>query len=92
MIGSNSLVGCLDSVPDTFDLPLRKSLRELKAKQGVVWFYRDAADPQVYRYALAEFMEDVAEYRIPIRTSSRPDYSDSTPLDGDGRLIQAPPS
>jgi hypothetical protein len=71
---------------------LRQSLRELKAKHGVVWFYRDAPDPQVYRYALMEFLEDVAESRIPIRTSKRPDYSDSAPMDGDARLIQFPPS
>jgi hypothetical protein len=54
---------------------LRESLRSLGEKHGVVWYYREAGqqEPPI----AVEVMKAVVEARLPIRLSSRPDYSDS---------------
>ena len=66
--------------PDTID-SVRVSLKRLAEKKGVVWYYREAgqakAPPESY-----EVMQALIENRLPIRLSSRPDFSDAIGPDG----------
>jgi hypothetical protein len=61
---------------------LRDSLRSLSDKHGVVWYYREAGQQEPPQIAM-EVMQAVAEARIPVRLSSRADYSDSIGADGE---------
>lgn len=54
---------------------LQASLRTLSEKQGVVWYYREAGQQEPPPIAM-EVMKTVADARLPIQLSSRPDYSD----------------
>jgi hypothetical protein len=60
---------------------LRESLKTLAKQKGVVWYYREApqgpAPPQAMQVTRL-----VAENRLPIRLSTRPDYSNSVGTDG----------
>ena len=60
---------------------LRKKLNGLSEKNGVVWYYREAGQQEPLPIAM-EVMETVVEARLPIRLSSRPDFSDSIGPDG----------
>ncbi len=60
---------------------LRESLRVLSEKHGVVWYYREAGQQEPPPISV-EAMKSVIEARLPIRLSSRPDYSDSIGADG----------
>jgi|SRR5438874_604147 len=55
---------------------LRESLRSLSEKHGVVWYYREAGQQEPPPIA-RKVMQAVIDARLPIRLSSRPDYSDS---------------
>jgi hypothetical protein len=55
---------------------LRSSLKQLSGINGAVWYYREAGDQEPPPIAM-EVMKAVVEARLPIRLSSRPDYSDS---------------
>ena len=55
---------------------LQASLRTLSEKHGVVWYYREAGKQEPPPIAM-DVMKAVVEARLPIRLSSRPDYSDS---------------
>lgn len=55
---------------------LGESLRRLSEQHGVVWYYREASKQAAPPIAM-EAMKLVADFGIPIRLSSRPDYSDS---------------
>lgn len=55
---------------------LRESLRSLGEKHGIVWYYREAAQQEPPVIA-TEVMKAVVEAGLPVRLSSRPDYSDS---------------
>jgi biopolymer transport protein ExbD len=54
---------------------LQASLRTLSEKHGVVWYYREAGQQAPPPIALA-VMKAVADAKLPIQLSSRPDYSD----------------
>jgi hypothetical protein len=56
---------------------LRESLRSLGEKHGAVWYYREAGQQEPPAIA-TEVMKAVVEARLPLRLSSRPDYSDSS--------------
>lgn len=58
---------------------LRVMLKRLAERNGVVWYYREAgqAPPEC-----VEIMQAVIENRLPIRLSSRPDFSDAIGPDG----------
>jgi hypothetical protein len=60
---------------------LRESLKTLAKQKGVVWYDREApqgpAPPQAMQVTRL-----VAENRLPIRLSTRPDYSNSVGMDG----------
>jgi hypothetical protein len=54
----------------------RESLRRLSEKHGVVWYYREdgqQAPPPIAK----EVIQAVIDAKLPVRLSSRPDYSDS---------------
>ena len=57
-------------------LSLQASLHILSEKHGVVWYYREAGQQEPPTIAM-DVMKTVAEARLPIRLSSRPDYSDA---------------
>ena len=60
---------------------LRQSLKTLSRQKGVVWYYREAANtegPQVVR----EVVQAIIDAHLPVRLSSRPDYSDAIGPDG----------
>ena len=69
-----------DGKPVTID-SLRKSFKTLAAKKGTVWYYREAAQREPPPQAM-QVIKAVVDARLPIRLSSRPDYSDSIGFDG----------
>jgi len=60
---------------------LRDSLRSLSEKNGAVWYYREAGQQEPPPIGM-EVMKAVVDARLPIRLSSRPDYSDAVGADG----------
>ena len=60
---------------------LQASLHTLSEKHGVVWYYREAGQQEPPPIAM-DVMKAVVEARLPIRLSSRPDYSDAIGADG----------
>jgi hypothetical protein len=55
---------------------LRETLARLKDRHGVVWYYREATQDPPPRVA-PDVMKAVVDARLPIRLSTRSDYSDS---------------
>jgi hypothetical protein len=55
---------------------LQESLRKLSEKHGVVWYYRESAQQEPPPIA-TEILKEVIAAHVPIRLSSKPDYSDS---------------
>jgi hypothetical protein len=60
---------------------LRTSLANLRARHGVVWYYREAAGTDAPAAAMA-VIQLVIEQRLPISMSTRPDFSDVVRPDG----------
>lgn len=60
---------------------LRESLRNLSEKHGVVWYYRETGQESPPPIA-TNVIQAVIDARLPVRLSSRPDYSDSIGPDG----------
>ena len=60
---------------------LRESLKKLSQQNGVVWYYREAAHSEPPPIA-KQVIQAVIDARLPIRLSSRPDYSDAIGMDG----------
>lgn len=65
----------VDGSPVTIE-SVRVSLKELAERNGVVWYYREAAQEKAPPQS-AEIMKAVIENRLPVRLSSRADYSDA---------------
>jgi hypothetical protein len=70
----------VDGSPATID-SLRVSLKRLAEQKGVVWYYREAGQAKAPPEA-ADVVQSVIENRLPIRLSSRPDFSDAIGPDG----------
>jgi hypothetical protein len=70
----------MDGSPTTID-SLRMSLKRLADQKGAVWYYREAGQSAPPSES-AEIMKAVIENHLPIRLSSRPDYSDAIGSDG----------
>jgi hypothetical protein len=72
--------GCLivDGNASTFP-KLKESLLHLSKLHGVVWYYREAGKQEPPPIAM-EVMKVIVEFRLPIRLSSRTDYSDGIDL------------
>lgn len=60
---------------------LRVSLKRLAEQKGVVWYYRESSQAEPPPQAM-QVMQAVVENRLPLRLSSRPDYSDAIGMDG----------
>jgi hypothetical protein len=70
----------VDGSPATME-SLRASLKRLAEQKGVVWYYREAGQAEAPPES-TEVMKAVIENRLPIRLSSRPDFSDAIGADG----------
>ena len=73
----------VDGSPATLQ-SVRVSLKRLADQKGVVWYYREAGETEAPPES-TEVMKAVIENRLPIRLSSRPDFSDA--IDPDGRPV-----
>jgi hypothetical protein len=56
-------------------------LEELDSKRGSVWYYRESGKEEPHENA-ADIMKNIAERNLPVRLSTKPDYSDAHGLDG----------
>jgi hypothetical protein len=65
----------VDGTPSSIQ-NLQESLRNLSQKNGVVWYYRESGQQEPPPIA-TEVLKEVIAARLPIRLSSKPDYSDS---------------
>jgi len=70
----------VNGAPATIE-SLRESLKKLSQQKGVVWYYREAAKSEPPPEA-KQVIQAVIDERLPIRLSSRPDYSDAIGMDG----------
>jgi hypothetical protein len=55
---------------------LRESLHKIAGQHGVVWYYRESAEKAPPPIA-TEVIRELINARVPIRLSTKPDYSDS---------------
>jgi hypothetical protein len=60
---------------------LRDSLKRLAENGGTVWYYREQALAEPPAEAMA-VMKAIVDYRLPVRLSTKPDYSDAIGADG----------
>jgi hypothetical protein len=65
----------LDGSPATLD-SVRVSLRRLSEQKGVVWYYREAPETRAPPESIA-IIQGIIENRLPVRLSTRPDFSDA---------------
>lgn len=70
----------VDGSPGTMD-SVRASLKRLAELRGVVWYYREAGHAAAPPESIA-VIPSIIENRLPIRLSSRADYSDAIGPDG----------
>jgi hypothetical protein len=70
----------VDGSPATID-SVCVSLKRLAEQKGVVWYYREAGQGKATPES-TEVIQSVIENRLPIRISSRPDFSDAIGPDG----------
>jgi len=74
----------VNGAPATMD-SLRESLKKMSQQKGVVWYYREAGRTEGQPEA-KQVIQAVIDARLPIRLSSRPDYSNA--IGEDGKLIK----
>jgi hypothetical protein len=65
----------VDGAPSSIQ-ELRESLHKLSEEKGAVWYFREAGKQNPPPIAM-EALKEVIAARLPIRLSSKPDYSDS---------------
>jgi hypothetical protein len=70
----------VDGSPAAMD-SVRVSLKRLAEQKGVVWYYREAGQAKAPPESV-EVIQAAIENRLPIRLSSRPDFSDVIGPDG----------
>jgi len=54
---------------------LKHHLTELKSKDGIVWYYREAGQEEPPPIAM-EVVSTIADFQMPTSLSSKPDFSD----------------
>lgn len=59
-------------------------LRDLAKNKGEVWYYREAAKAEPHPNAL-KVLSAIVDRNLPVRLSSKPDYSDA--IDDKGRSV-----
>jgi biopolymer transport protein ExbD len=72
-----------DGQPTTIEA-LIPILRELAKEKAEVWYYREASETEPHPNAM-KVLSAVVDQNLPVRLSSKPDYSDST--DDKGRSV-----
>jgi hypothetical protein len=72
-----------DGASVTIDV-LRLKLADLKKRNGVVWYYREAAKGEPPQQTM-DVMKLIVDNRLPISMSTKPDYSDVLLPDGTTR-------
>ena len=77
----------LNGVPTTLQA-LDAAFAKLGQSRGVVWYYRQAAEAEPPSQAM-EIIELVVKYRLPIRMSTKPDFSDA--VDSSGNSVPRNP-
>jgi hypothetical protein len=60
---------------------LKKAFAELQDRNGAVWYYREEAEGEPPPEAMA-VIQAAVEARLPVRLSTKPDFSDSIGPDG----------
>jgi len=70
----------VNGAPATME-SLRESLKRLSLEKGVVWYYREAGSSEAPQES-RQVIQAVIDARLPIRLSSRPDYSNAIGMDG----------
>lgn len=70
----------VNGAPATME-SFRVSLKKLSQQKGVVWYYREAGKSEPPPQAM-QVIQAIVDARVPIRLSSRPDYSDAIGIDG----------
>jgi hypothetical protein len=60
---------------------LRESLKRLAELKGTVWYYREAGHAEPPPHAMM-VMQAAVDNRLPIKLSTKPDYSDAVGPDG----------
>ena len=73
----------LDGAAITLD-GLKAKLADLKKRNGVVWYYRQAASGEPPAQAM-DVIKLVIDNQLPISMSTKPDYSDVVLADGTTR-------
>jgi hypothetical protein len=72
-----------DGAAVTIDV-LKQKLADVKKRNGVIWYYREAGDRVPPSQAM-EVMKLLVDNRLPISMSTKPDYSDVLLPDGTTR-------
>ena len=72
-----------DGRPTTLDA-LIPILRDLAKNKGEVWYYREAPKADPHPNAM-KVLSAIVDQNLPVRLSSKPDYSDS--IDDKGRSV-----
>ena len=72
-----------DGAAVTIDV-LKQKLADVKQRNGVIWYYREAGSTEPPSQAM-EVMQLVVDNRLPISMSTKPDYSDVLLPDGTTR-------
>jgi hypothetical protein len=72
-----------DGRPTTIEA-LIPILRELAKEKGEVWYYREHPEAEPHPTAM-KVLSAVVDYNLPVRLSSKPDYSD--PIDDKGKSV-----
>jgi hypothetical protein len=70
----------VNGAPATLE-SFRESLKELSKQKGVVWYYREAGTSEPPPQAKLA-IQAIIEAKLPVRLSSRPDYSDAIGMEG----------
>ena len=70
-----------DGAPVTLQT-LRSKLRDLGERHGVVWYYRELPGSTTPPPQAKMVIQAIIDAQLPVRLSSRPDYSDSIGADG----------